>query len=214
MNAHDFVTLGIAFPIKSESRVEYMMFPFSMRMYIPDGPSKLKMTKEMATAALLAFKPSQHIIVECDSWYPKKELLAFVQAHQNVDFIANIRKDTALFELPKKSGKCGRPRKYGNAFNCTDIEILGNHGDYEAGITYCMTHLFSLPVYVVRNKKADQEGGRLFILTIAPEALPEITPGTQVLWRILEYYEQRRKIEPYFYEIKTFWSFGSYQVRS
>ena len=34
------------------------------------------------------------------------------------------------------------------------------------------------------------------------------------MWRILEYYEQRWKIETYFYEIKTFWSFGSYQVRS
>ena len=43
------------------------MFPFSMCMYVPDGPYKLKITKEMATAALMEFKPSQHIIVECDS---------------------------------------------------------------------------------------------------------------------------------------------------
>ncbi|MDM8183876.1 hypothetical protein [Enterococcus cecorum] len=72
MNAHDFVTLGIAFPIQSGKQVEYIMFPFSMRMYIPGGKSKLKLAEEMATAALMAFKPSQHIIVECDSWYPKK----------------------------------------------------------------------------------------------------------------------------------------------
>ncbi len=81
-------------------------------------------------------------------------------------------------------------------------------------MTYCLTHLFSLPVYVVRTKKSDQEGGRLFISTIDPEKLPAITPETQGMWRILEYYEQRWKIETYFYEIKTFWSFGSYQVRS
>lgn len=38
---------------------------------------------------------------------PQKELLDFVKLHQNVDFIANIRKDTALFELPEKTGKRG-----------------------------------------------------------------------------------------------------------
>ncbi|CAI3330068.1 transposase [Enterococcus cecorum] len=38
-------------------------------------------------------------------------------------------------------------------------------------MTYCLTHLFSMPVYVVRTKKSDQEGGRLFISTIDPEKL-------------------------------------------
>lgn len=67
VNTYDFITLGIVFPIQSENHVEYIMFPFSMFMYVPDGPYKLKITKEMATAALMEFKPSQHIIVECDS---------------------------------------------------------------------------------------------------------------------------------------------------
>ncbi|WP_330768410.1 histidine kinase [Ligilactobacillus equi] len=31
---------------------------------------------------------------------------------------------------------------------------------------------------------------------------------------MLDYYEQRWKIETYFYELKQFWSFGKYQVRS
>lgn len=58
-------------------------------------------------------------------------------------------------------------------------------------MTYCLTHLFSLPVDVARTKKSDQEGGRLFISTIDPEKLQAITPETQGMWRILEYYEQR-----------------------
>src|SRR5699024_9570709 len=41
VNALDFVTLGIAFPIQGKKQVEYIMFPFSMRMYIPGGKSKL-----------------------------------------------------------------------------------------------------------------------------------------------------------------------------
>lgn len=42
----------------------------------------------------------QHIIFECDSWYPKKDVLDFVKGHGNVDFSANIRKDTVLYQLP------------------------------------------------------------------------------------------------------------------
>lgn len=34
------------------------------------------------------------------------------------------------------------------------------------------------------------------------------------MWRIVEYYEQNWKMETNFYKIKTFLSFGSYQVHS
>lgn len=44
--------------------------------------------------------------------------------------------------------------------------------------------------------------------------LPELTPSKAGIWQILDYYNQRWKIKTYFYEIKKFWSFGSYQVRS
>lgn len=46
-----------------------------------------------------------------------------------------------------------------------------------------------------------------------PQDLPELTPSKTEIGRILGYYNQRWKIETYFYEIKKFWSFGGYQVR-
>ena len=73
--------------------------------------------------------------------------------------------------MPEKTGKRERPRKYGKQFSCTDIVVSDSDGTYEVGMTYCLTHLFSLPVYVVRTKKSDQEGGRLFISTIDSEKL-------------------------------------------
>lgn len=90
--------------------------------------------------------------------------------------------------------------------SCTDIEISDTNGTYEACITYCMPPHFSLPVYVVRTKNPEQEHGRLFISTINPASLPKITLEMPGLWRILEYCEQRWKIETYLCEIKIFWS--------
>lgn len=214
VNAHSFVTLTIAFPIKNDSKVEYVMFPFAMRMYIPGQNTKFELVSEMAKRAIKAFADDQHIILECDSWYPKGEVLQFVMKHDNVDLIANIRKDTALYKLPTRTGKRGRPRKYGDKFGIDEVVITDNNGIFKAGITHCLTKLFNKPVYVVRTQILAKSSGRLFISTIAPDELPELGAETIGLWRILEYYNQRWSIETYFYELKKFWSFGSYQVRS
>lgn len=77
VNVHGFVTLAVAFP--------------PMR-----GP---------AEQALKIVGQQQHIIFEGDSWYPKKDVLNFAKDHDNVDFIANIRKDTALYQLSQRTGK-------------------------------------------------------------------------------------------------------------
>lgn len=55
VNAHSFVTLTIAFPIKNDSRLEYVTFPFAMQMYIPGQNTKLELVREMAERAIKAF---------------------------------------------------------------------------------------------------------------------------------------------------------------
>ncbi|HJE96018.1 MAG TPA: transposase [Ligilactobacillus acidipiscis] len=54
----------------------------------------------------------------------------------------------------------------------------------------------------------------MFLSTLSAQDLPELTPHKRGFWRILDCYDQRWQIETYFYGIKKFWSFGSYQVRS
>ncbi|WP_017867914.1 IS701 family transposase, partial [Ligilactobacillus pobuzihii] len=216
VNAHDFVTLAVAFPMRAPAEprsVQYLMVPFACRMYQPEGDSKLKMAANLAEQALKIVGQQQHIIFECDSWYPKKDVLNFVKDHDNVDFIANIRKDTALYQLPQRTGKRGRPRKYGQKFQTTDIVLTGQDKHYAVGMTKCMTKLFDQAVWIIRSQNC-HEGERLFISTLPAQDLPELTPHKTGFWRILDYYNQRWKIETYFYEIKKFWSFGSYQVRS
>ena len=216
VNAHDFVTLAVAFPLRDPAEpqsVQYFMVPFACRMYQPAGDSKLKMAAELAERALKIVGQQQHIIFECDSWYPKKDVLNFVKDHDNVDFIANIRKDTALYQLPRRTGKRGRPRKYGQKFQAADIVLTDEDDHYAVGMTKCMTKLFGQAVWIIRSQNR-QGNERLFISTLSAQDLPELTPHQKSFWRILAYYNQRWKIETYFYEIKKFWSFGSYQVRS
>ncbi|GAW65092.1 hypothetical protein Lacidipiscis_02321 [Ligilactobacillus acidipiscis] len=216
VNAHDFVTLALAFPLRKPHEpqsVQYFMVPFACHMYQPDGDSKLKMVADMAQQALQVIGDQQHIILECDSWYPKKDVLDFVKDHGNVDFIANIRKDTALYQLPQRTGRPGRPRKYGQKFKSTEIALTDQDDHYAVGMTKCMTKLFGQAVWIIRSQNR-HEGERLFISTLPAQDLPELTPHKGGFWRILDYYDQRWKIETYFYEIKKFWSFGEYQVRS
>lgn len=171
------------------------------------------MAAELAERALKIVGQQQHIIFECDSWYPKKDVLNFVKDHDNVDSIANIRKDTALYQLPRRTGKRGRPRKYGQKFQASDIVLTDEDDHYAVGMTKCMTKLFGQAVWIIRSQNR-QGNERLFISTLSAQDLPELTPHQKGFWRILAYYNQRWKIETYFYEIKKFWSFGSYQVRS
>ncbi|GAW64968.1 hypothetical protein Lacidipiscis_02195 [Ligilactobacillus acidipiscis] len=216
VNAHDFVTLALAFPLRKPNEpqsVQYFMVPFACHMYQPDGDSKLKMVADMAQQALQVIGDQQHIILECDSWYPKKNVVEFVEKHDNVDLIANIRKDTALYQIPQRTGKRGRPRKYGAKFSLTEIGLTDQNEHYAVGMTHCMTKLFTRPVELIRCQ--NRSGGeRLFISTLAVQDIPALAQGHQGAWRIMDFYAQRWQIETYFYEIKKFWSFGGYQVRT
>lgn len=65
VNAHDFVTLAVAFPIRDPAdpqSVKCFMALFACRMYQPAGASKLKMAAELAERALKIVGQQQHII--------------------------------------------------------------------------------------------------------------------------------------------------------
>ena len=70
VNARYFVTLAVTFPMRDPDEprsVQYFMVPFACRIYQPEGDSNIKIVGQ------------QHGIFECDSWYPKKEVLNFVK---------------------------------------------------------------------------------------------------------------------------------------
>ena len=71
---------------------------------------------------------NRQVILLCDSWYPKAEVVALVEQFDNLEMVCNARVDTVLYGLPAaKTGKKGRPRKRGSRIRGKEgIERLVN----------------------------------------------------------------------------------------
>lgn len=68
----------------------------------------------MIRQIMSVFCEEQHIIILCDSWYTKQNLVSFVDEYQNLDLIGNVRSDSVLYDLaPAPTGRRGRPAKHG-----------------------------------------------------------------------------------------------------
>ena len=68
---------------------------------------------------------SKHqVILLCDSWYPKAEVVALVEQFDDLEMVCNARVDTALYGLPPaKTGKKSRPRKRGTGFSWMKLSL-------------------------------------------------------------------------------------------
>lgn len=224
LSGHCFVALAVCVPVMVGNAMKYLTVPVRFRVR-GDGENKLAIASEMVGEAMEVLKDVPSVILMCDSWYPKGEVLETVESHGNLDLIANVRSDTAMYDLPQPTGKRGRPAKKG--------EKLCVHGDFDfTPVGKCftaartvITNLFANPVHmtVTAHSLDDHKSYRLFLSTLDPQNLYAMfsrrqEPGAdaaQLSWLLpLKLYSLRWSIETLFYELKTFWSFGSYRVRS
>ena len=58
-----------------------------------------------------------------DSWYMRGSLITYAIDH-GLQVIGQVRRDTALFHLPERTGKRGRPRKYGDKITAEWVGTL------------------------------------------------------------------------------------------
>ena len=58
-----------------------------------------------------------------DSWYMRCTLISYALNH-GLQVIGQVRRDTALFHMPERTGKRGRPRKYGERVSAEWIDSL------------------------------------------------------------------------------------------
>ena len=60
------------------------------------------------------FRSKDHVIILCDSWYTKQNLVSIVDEYPNLDLIGNARIDSVMYDLaPAQTGRRGRPAKHG-----------------------------------------------------------------------------------------------------
>lgn len=229
LNGHCFVSLMLCVPVWYKGQISYLAVPLGYRMW-QKKESKLELAAAMVRQVMPEFSGKKNVIILCDSWYVKKDLVCLVDEYQNLDLIGNARSDSVIYDLPPQpTGRKGRPAVHGKRLSIWDDFVLSENkiGDYYTAVRRVLTNIFGkreVLAYVTSLEK-DSKTRRLFFSTIFPGQLEifcawqEKSPLNQTGSSRMQFiplflYTFRWNIEVSYYEQKTFWSLCSYMVRS
>ena len=229
LNGHCFVSLMLCIPVWNKGRISYLSVPLGYRMW-QKKESKLELAASMVRQVMPEFSCKKNVIILCDSWYVKKDLVCVVDEYKNLDLIGNARSDSVIYDLaPQRTGKRGRPALHGKKLSIADDFILSDEkiGDYYMAVRHVLTNIFGKREVLayVTSPERDSGSRRLFFSTVFPEQLEifcawqEKSPLNQTGSSRMQFiplllYIFRWNIEVSYYEQKTFWSLCSYMVRS
>lgn len=229
LNGHCFVSLMLCVPVWNHDKIAYLAVPLGYRMW-QKKQSKLVLAASMVRQVMPEFHKKKQVIILCDSWYVKSNLVSIVEDYENLDLIGNARYDSVLYDLPPaRTGKRGRPAKHGKRLSINEDFVLSEEkiGDYYTGVRRVLTNIFGEREVVAYVTSTEKTGGsrRLFFSTIFPEqmeilwASQEKSPLNQAGNDSMKYlplltYSFRWNIEVSYYEQKCFWSLCHYMVRS
>jgi len=229
LNGHCFVSLMLCVPVWKKQRIVYLAVPLGYRMWKKET-SKLKLAASMVRQVMPELSAQKNVILLCDSWHTKKDLVCIIEEYANLDIICNARYDSVLYGLaPQPTGKKGRPAKHGCRLSISEDFTLSDEkiGSYYIGVRRVLTNIFGTREVLAYVTATEKEGGirRLFFSTVFPTQLQifcawrEKAPLNQTGSAWMDYiplflYSFRWSIEVSYYEQKTFWSLCSYMVRS
>ncbi len=229
LNGHCFVSVMLCVPMWDKDRIVYQALPLSYRMW-QKKESKLELAASMVRQVMPELQGKTNVIILCDSWYTKGDLVSVVDEYPNLGLIGNARYDSVLYDLaPQPTGKRGRPAKHGKRLSAERDFTLSDEkiGGYYIGTRRVLTNIFGTREVLAYVTATEKEGGsrRLFFSTVFPTQLQifcawqEKAPLNQTGSAWMDYiplflYSFRWNIEVGYYEQKTFWSLCSYMVRS
>lgn len=229
LNGHCFVSVMLCVPVWNHDKVSYLAIPLGYRMW-QKKESKLELAASMVRQVMPELQKKKNVIILCDSWYMKQNLVSIVEEYPNLDLIGNARSDSVIYDLaPQPTGRRGRPAKHGKRLSIEKDFVLSDEkiGDYYTSVRRVLTNLFGAREVLAYVTAAEKDRGtkRLFFSTVFPEQLQifcawqEKAPLNQTGSDRMKYiplllYSFRWNIEISYYEQKTFWSLCSYMVRS
>lgn len=227
LNGHCFVSLMLCVPVWNHNKISYLAVPLGYRMW-QKKESKLQLAASMVRQVMPEFSQKKNVIILCDSWYMKQNLISIVEEYANLDLIGNARSDSVIYDLaPAPTGRKRRPAKHGKRLSIEDDFVLSNEkiGDYYTGVRRVLTNLFGAREVLAYITATAKKGGtkRLFFSTIFPDRLEifcawqEKSPLKQTGSNWMQYmplffYSFQWNIEVSYYEQKTFWSLCSLQL--
>jgi len=229
LNGHCVVSVMLCVPVRNGDKVSYLSVPLGYRMW-KKKESKLELAASMIRQVMPEFRGKEHVIILCDSWYTKQNLVSIVDEYPNLDLIGNARIDSVMYDsAPVRTGRLGRPAKHVKRLSVEADFTFSNEkiGDYYTSVRRVLTRIFGGREVLAYVTATEKEHGtkRLFFSTVFPEKL-QIFCACQEKAQLnragsdhMEYiplllYSFRWNIEISYYEQKMFWSFCSYMVRS
>lgn len=87
LNGHCFVSLMLCISIWNKGRISYLAVPLGYHMW-QKKESKLELVASMVRQAMSEFSCKKNVILLCDRWYVKKDL------------IGNARSDSVIYDFP------------------------------------------------------------------------------------------------------------------
>lgn len=99
LKGHCFVGLVISVPVEVDGKLRYLSVPVGYRLR-SKNENKLELAAKMVEQAIQEFPTETKTILLCDSWYPKGVIRKLVSENPQLELIANVRKDTKLYDLP------------------------------------------------------------------------------------------------------------------
>lgn len=232
LNGHCFVSIVILIPVKFDGKVKYLPIPLSHKMWNKEsGDSKIKLAAQMIEEIYLHIKDKYEVVILCDSWYPKGELLDLHEKY-NIPFICAVRSDTALYDLPtdppkgKRGRKPIRGAKFSKDLNTVfDFQEIPEYG-FLIGHKQVMTDIFGRTACTAYATKSKSDGNiNLFLATnnldlrnfntdlINNEQMKALL-AENLIYLPFTIYKFRWHIETCYYELKSFWGFCDYKLRS
>ena len=77
---------------------ETFSVPLGYRMW-QKKESKLELAASMIRQVMPEFHSKDHVIIPCDSWYTKQNLVSIVDEYPNPDLIGNARSASVMYDL-------------------------------------------------------------------------------------------------------------------
>ncbi len=77
LNGHCFVSVMLCVPVWNRDKVSYLSVPLGYRMW-QKKESKLELAASMIRQVMPEFHSKDHIIILCDNWYTKQNLVSIV----------------------------------------------------------------------------------------------------------------------------------------
>ncbi len=166
LNGHCFVNVMVCVPVWNKGRICYLSVPLGYRMW-QKKESKLELAASMIRHVMPVFHEKKNVIILCDSWYVKKNLVAIIDEYENLDLIGNARSDSVIYDLPpQRTGKRGQPALHGKKLSIQDDFTLSDEkiGDYYMAVHHVLTNIFGKRTVLAYVTSADKATGSRYFM--------------------------------------------------